>query len=301
MINNYKIGIVMVNYNGSQLTIDCIDSLQKSTYSNYHIYLVDNGSHEEQLCELKRYCSKLLNVTLIDTKVNNGIAKGNNIGVTSAVKDNCNYIMLLNNDTIVDPYMLEILVHKTIKEGYELSTPLMFYYDHPQKIWCAGGKFNFYKGTTSHFHENQHIDEVELKEVEVDYVPTCCLLLKAELFKEHGFFDEKYFLYYDDTDFIYRLYRNNYKISFIPSAKLWHKVSSSSGGAESKLTIYYGNRNRLYFINKNFKGHKKLIALLFTYTTRILKLFNSTNRQVIIEAIKDFHSSKMGWKDIEKI
>jgi GT2 family glycosyltransferase len=300
MKNLCKLGIVIVNYNGSKLTIDCINSLQKSTFTDFQVYIVDNGSKEEEIEMLKSYCNKQTMVTLFDTKVNNGIATGNNIGVAAALKGKCKYIMLLNNDTIVDEAMVEILVNKA-EQGNRLCTPVMFYFDEPNKIWCAGGKLNRMKGMTAHFFENQYIEDVKLEEKEVEYVPTCCLLIESSLFEEMGNFDANYFLYYDDTDFIYRLNKKGYKIQFVPSAKLWHKVSSSSGGAESKLSVYYLNRNRFYFIRKNFTGLQKVIAMSFTYGTRFIKMINPRNRKTIYEAVKDYHESKMGWKDISKI
>jgi GT2 family glycosyltransferase len=300
MKNFCKLGIVIVNYNGTQLTIDCVNSLQKSTFTDFRVYIVDNGSKKEEIEMLKSYCNKLAMVTLIDTKVNNGIAIGNNIGVEAALKDNCKYVMLLNNDTVVDKSMLEILVNKA-EQGYKLCTPVMFYYDESNIIWCAGGKINKMKGMTVHFFEDLNIKDVKLEEKEVEFAPTCCLLIKSTLFDEIGYFDPEYFMYFDDTDFIYRLNKIGHKIQFVPTAKLWHKVSSSSGGAESKLSLYYLNRNRFYFIRKNFTGFQKLIAMSFTYGTRMIKMLNRKNRKIIVEAIKDYHSNNMGWKDISKI
>ena len=83
--------------------------------------------------------------------------------------------------------------------------------------------------------------------------------------------DENYFVYYDDTDFIYRAVKAGYKIFYMPTLEVMHKVSTSTGGAESLFTIYYTNRNRIYFLRKNFKGFNKLVPLTFTLVTRLMK------------------------------
>ncbi|MCW5198082.1 glycosyltransferase family 2 protein [Clostridium perfringens] len=141
-------------------------------------------------------------VIIIETSENNGVAKGNNIGIREAIKRNCEYILLLNNDTEVDTNMLTQLLKKANKTT--MVTCKMYYYKPNNMIWCAGGKINWSRGTTIHFGEGE-IDNGQFDEGKyIEYTPTCCLLIHKNIFQKVGLMDEKYFMYYDDTDFLVR-------------------------------------------------------------------------------------------------
>jgi GT2 family glycosyltransferase len=123
----------------------------------------------------------------------------------------------------------------------------------------------------------------------ITYAPTCFLYVDASVFEEIGFMDEKYFAYYDDTDFVLRAIRKGIKMWYEPSVYLLHKVSTSSGGDTSPFYIYYGNRNKIYFIRKNFKGIKKLFLLFYAMLTRTVFYlkFDKVGKKNLIKGIKD--------------
>lgn len=294
-----KVGIVLVNYNGEKFQNDCIKTIKEMTYKNYVTIVVDNDSKDNSLNMLREVYPE---VTIIKTGENCGVAKGNNIGIKAALELNCEFVLLLNNDTEVHKEMLTRLVEKASSKT--LVTCKMYYYQPQNTIWCAGGKINWGKATTTHFGDNQ-IDNGQCDESKyVEYTPTCCLLIHKEIFENIGLMDENYFMYYDDTDFVVRANEYGYKIWYESKAKLWHKVSSSSGGADSKISVYYGTRNRLYFINKFYKF--KLKVLCFYYITRGIKYihYRFSSRElskILIKSIKDYKNNKMYFQNLNDL
>lgn len=263
MMLDGKIGIVMVNYNGEKFQNDCIETIYKSKYNNFDIIVVDNDSADNSIPLLK---TEYPDVIVMEMKHNYGVAKGNNIGIQFCLERGYEYILLLNNDTEIDPDMLGLLVKHA--DERTVTVPKMYYYPD-NEIWFAGGIINWDRATTPHIGINQ-IDVGQYdKEKDVEYSPTCCFLVHHSIFQKVGLMDEKYFMYYDDTDFCVRLSQKNCKIKYVPMAKLWHKVSSSSGGEESLTSVFYCSRNRLYFIDKFYKKKKKVI--IFFYLSRIMK------------------------------
>ncbi|MGH4049870.1 MAG: glycosyltransferase family 2 protein [Clostridium sp.] len=286
-----KVGIVLVNYNGEKFQNDCIRTIKEMTYRNYEIFVVDNNSKDQSIKTLKE---KYSDVNIIETGENCGVAKGNNIGIKKALENGCEYILLLNNDTEVDKEMLSNLIKKSNKNT--LVTCKMYFFNNKEKIWCAGGKIDWSKATTVHFGENEIDDGSNDRSRYVEYTPTCCLLIHKGVFENIGLMDEKYFMYYDDADFVVRANKVGYKVWYESNAKLWHKVSSSSGGSESKIILYYANRNRLYFINKFYKS--KLRVLIYYYLTRITKCikYSFVSRElakIIIKSIYDYKNDRM--------
>lgn len=292
MQEQLKVGIVLVNFNGEKFQNDCLRAIYQSTYQNYEVIVVDNGSHDESI-RLTR--EEFPEAIIIETGENCGVAKGNNIGIKKALEDRCEYVLLLNNDTEVAPDMLYEMLKSA--DNTTMVTCKMYYYSQSDVIWCAGGKFNWRQATTSHFGENQRDAGQYDQSMVVDYSPTCCMLIHCSVFEKVGFMDEAYFMYYDDTDFVYRASKEGIRLWYQSSAKLWHKVSSSSGGSQSTINLYYGNRNRLYFIHKQCKN--KAFPLLYFYLTRAIRLltyrFKDRKRyHAIASGIHDYYAKHMG-------
>lgn len=286
-----KVGIVLVNYNGKNVLMDCIKSIKNMNYEDYKIILVDNNSSDGSVEDIRKTYNDII---IIETGENSGVAKGNNIGIRKALEIGCEYILLLNNDTEVEENMLSNMLNKADKDI--MVTCKMYFYNNKNKIWCAGGKIHWNKGITSHHGENQD-DIGQFNESKfVEFTPTCCLLVHKDVFKKIGLMDENYFMYYDDTDFIARCSMNGIKLWYESSAVLWHKVSSTSGGNKSSISVYYSDRNRLYFINKFCKN--KIMPMSYFYITRIIRLINYriNNKKlfdITMKAIRDYRNNNM--------
>jgi GT2 family glycosyltransferase len=113
--------------------------------------------------------------------------------------------------------------------------------------------------------------------------------IQARVFDKVGMMDERYFVYYDDTDFVYRCLKQSFQLIYLGNAELRHKVSSSTGGGSSDFSVYYYNRNRLFFIRKNFVGVERFVAHLWYYLTRLYKYINygSQQRVTLVRALRD--------------
>lgn len=251
---NIKIGIIIVNYNGLKDTLDCLKSIFSQTFKNYDIYVVDNNS-KDNIDKLKEY-----NIELIQLRKNVGFSAANNVGARKAISNNCNYLLFLNNDTILDKNCIENLV-TNISENCVLS-PIMFYFYNKNEIWYSGGHFNSY-GIPIH---NTTTDESYN-----DFITGCCFLISSDLFLNVGFWDERYFLYWEDADYSKRLDNKGVSIKVIDSAILYHKVSKTTGGSRSPLMRYYQIRNKLLFLHDYSFGIRSKIRLYLTLLYNIVK------------------------------
>ncbi|MFU0783662.1 MAG: Glycosyl transferase family 2 [Thermoanaerobacterium thermosaccharolyticum] len=292
---NPKVGIIIVNYNGEKYTNDCIKSVFKSSYQNYLVIVIDNASTDNSVKLLEEFNNKIV---IIKNNENLGFSGANNIGIKYALENECEYVLLLNNDTEIDKELIKNMVDASIKNNNAIISPKIYYYDEPNMIWSAGGGLNWKKGLSFHYGKDE-IDKGQYdQQKEIDFATGCCILIHKSVFDKIGFLAEEYFLYFEDTDFCVRAKRAGIKIIYEPSARLWHKVSSTTGGEESLITLYYGNRNRLYFNNK-FNKKNKLLWLSYFYITRLLKFIlwllkgQMDKIQVVLTAIIDFKRQKM--------
>ena len=223
--------------------------------------------------ERRKTNSKELNPTspypliFIQTGENLGFAEGNNIGIRYIIKkDENDYVLLLNNDTVIKPNFLNELV-----KYYDYSTgicaPIIFKYYKPNEIWSSGGKYNIFLGTYSNI-----ATKIKEKQRETNFITGCCWLIKQEIFKKIGLLDNTYFLYSEDVDFCYRLKQATYKLKIIPSSSIFHKISKTTG-IDSPLMFYYFHRSKLMFIYKNYKGIKRFFYLNLNIAIRYLRVF----------------------------
>lgn len=288
-----KIGIVIVNYNGEKYQNDALESIYKSTYKNFEVIIVDSASSDKSI-ELAK--EKYPQIHFILQKENVGVAKGNNIGIKYAIDIlDVEYILLLNNDIILDKDTIDLLIRKA-KRG-TVTVPKIYYYEPDNMLWFAGGKMYWNRGESGHIG-NFQIDSGQFDvEGYIDYSPTCCMLLHRNVFEKIGYIDEKFFMYFDDTDLCVRLNNVGIKILFIPKAVMWHKVSSSGGGMDSKVYVYYNFRNKFYFMKK-YKDRLRFPAKIYTYTKLLAKFLLSPiykhNDKYILKAWLDYRNNRMG-------
>lgn len=283
------VAIVLLNWNGWEDTIECLESLYQINYSNYRVILVDNNSSNESILKIKDYCNGQIKVKseffeynkdnkpiklkeyskeesesrtdkdltrnhliLIKNDRNYGFAEGNNIGIKYALKNlNADYILLLNNDTVVDKDFLDELVNTgEKKEDIGIIGPKIYYYSEPHKIWCIGGKIDWKFARGLHVGTNE-VDKGQYNRTEeFDYVSGSAFLIKRKVIDKIGLMDKKFFLYFEETDLALRASKNGYKSIYAPEAKIWHKVSKSGGGLSKPIGLYYITRNRWLFMKK---------------------------------------------------
>lgn len=274
-----KIAIVIVNYNGEAYQNDCMKSFYDMDYLDFDVIVVDSASQDNSIKSLLECYPQTI---VLKQDENVGVAKGNNIGIQYALDHEYEYILLSNNDIVVDSKMLGIMV-QNISER-EVVVPKIYYYNPSNLIWFAGGRMNWKSVMGEHIGENE-IDHGQYNDsVLITYAPTCCMLFHRSVFETVGLEDENYFMYYDDTDLCARMLNKGYDIKYVPDAFMWHKVSSSSGGSTSKVATYYHNRNKLYFVSK-FRDSISLVDRINVYIYGIVKylvsfVYKKYNREI---------------------
>lgn len=280
-----SVAIIILNWNKPDLTIDTIDSVLKINHPNfnYHLYLLDNGSTDNSFNILKQKYSTQNKITFIRSKVNLGFGNGNNFAVKQAQKDHPDFILLLNNDVLVDPDFLQILIKYSEKNPrQELLSPKIyfapgfeFHHDRYQKkdlgrvIWFVGGIMDWQNINGYHRGVDQ-IDNGQFDKVYLhsDFLTGCCLLVKSSVISEIGLFDDKYYMYLEDADFSQKAIRNNFHLAVVPQSKIWH-LNAGSSGVGGSLQDYFLSRNRLLF-GFRYASLKTKFALLRESVVKLL-------------------------------
>lgn len=300
-----KVSIVILNWNRADDTIDCLRSVNKLKIKDFEleVVIVDNGS--DDISKLKSQISKLQlrsqNLKIIENKKNLGFAEGNNTGIRYALKNGADYVLVLNNDTLVDRNLVVEFLKISqsdptvgaINPKIYFAPGFEFHKDRYDKrvlgkvIWSAGGSVDW----KNVYGQNRGVDEVDSgkydKSSEIDYAVGTCLFLRAEALRKTGIFDKGYYLYYEDTDLSQRLRSDGWKVIYVPEAIIWHKVAQSSG-IGSGLNDYYTTRNRMLFGMKYASLHTKF-ALLRESVKLLL-----TGRKWQKAGIKDYYLGKFG-------
>lgn len=273
----YKVFVVILNWNGIKDTLECLKSVRRLQSTGYSLQaiVVDNKSTDNSVATLKKQKGiRHQSITLLENKENLGFAGGNNIGIRYALKSGADFVLILNNDTIVDKNLLIRLIeaaekHKSagilspkiyFAEGFEYHKDKYKDSERGKVIWYVGGIMDWNNVVGS----NYGVDDVDLGQYhitrEIDFATGACMFIRRTAIERVGYFDEKYFLYLEDADFSIRAKQKGFKVLFVPDAHLWHKVSQSSG-IGSELNDYYITRNRLLFGLKYAPIRAKLALL----------------------------------------
>jgi len=269
MNKDVVLNIYILNWNQPELTLDCVYSLlNQSTSTEYRIFIIDNGSTDNSV---EIFNQKFPNIVVLRNKSNLGFQGGMNRGLSHGFNQGVGYILIINNDTIADILMIEELI-KGIPDDAALVSPIIYYYDSPNKIWSIGGKINPLFLEVTRFLDFS--PSVPKKSVRREFIPSCAWLLRRETICKIGYLDENYYpIYYDDLDFCLRLKRIGCKVYLIPQAKLWHKVSISSGGEKSPTERYLMARNSGYYFRKNMKMWQAPFIIIFRLLSFLLWTF----------------------------
>ncbi len=331
---NPKVAIIILNWNGWEDTIECLESVYQIAYPLYDVIVVDNGSKDDSIQKIKDYAEGNIrvkssffdyssenkpiylmeyskrdlessasiketiknlisrnNLILIKNDDNYGFAEGNNIGIRFALNNlNPDYILLLNNDAVVDPYFLNELINVAENDVHiGVLGPTVYEYKNPDEIQSAGAKIYWSKGETVNLasHENKYSGEPE----DVDSVIGCALLAKAELFYKIGYLNKDYFAYMEETEWCVRAHKESYRIVYVPRGKIWHK----GGATSSKITgftLYYHTRNKFWFMRKHSSKKQYFSFLVYFFGFRfwmvIGGIFYRQKRKEIFPSIISF-------------
>lgn len=300
--------IVVLNWNNPADTIECLQSLSKLTYSNHKTILVDNGSTDDSVARIKEAYPEMI---IVENKENLGFSEGNNVGIRYALKAGAEYVLLLNNDTLVDPDLLNELLsaHQQFPKAGILGAKIYFA-DPPDLIWYAGAKWSCEEGVFRHLHIGEKDSDLPSNEstCPIDYACGCAMLIRREVFAKIGLLESKFFLYYEDSDFCYKARRAGFGVIYVPKAKVWHKISASTGGnnysaeTESNRYTYYTTRNRLLWMERNLSLFNRLKTPFYGWFSsemrRDMKIINSTTSdQYLLPAKRRVKYRLIGLRD----
>ncbi len=294
-----KVSIITVNFNTDKDTDAFLQSLEHLNLTGLSLstLVIDNGS--ENVYKLPK---DIKNTQLIRSDENTGFSGGYNIGMKEALADGADYILIINNDTVMDTSLLQELIKGfSIDKKIGVTTPKIyfakgheFHKDRYKKhelgkvFWYAGGYADWANITSVH----RGVDEVDNGQYDtpekITFASGCCMLFKKEVLEKVGLLDEAFFLYYEDADLNERIQRAGYRIYYIPSAVLVHVNAASSGGAGNPLQDYFITRNQMLFGMKYAPVRSKLALLRQSFRL----LYNGRLNQK--KAIKDFYLGRLG-------
>ncbi len=245
-----NITLVTVTYNAATVWKSFTACLMAQQGVNWHLIVVDNNSQDSTI-DLLRLLKNDPRVTLVLNDVNLGVAAANNQGIRIGMANGSQRIALLNNDTEFGYDLLLRLIETQDANQADAVSPLIPYFSAPDLIWYGGGSFRRYRGVMcTHDHEMEQLDVVGLTPFATDYAPTCCVMFDRSVFERIGEMDERYFVYWDDTDFMWRFHMAGMKLVVDPQIVFLHKVSISTGGRLSDFSIRYTFRNQIYYTHK---------------------------------------------------
>lgn len=241
---------------------DFLESTKKCIELSGHdlrIYAIDNASSDETLAILRSNTA----VHVSAQPINLGVAAGNNIGIRLALAEDCRYVVLINNDTVFDESLINGLI--TTSEGLEepVVVPLIYGIDPPDAIWFSGGSISRLRAfSVRHEHQGATLTDA-VREGQTEYAPTCCMLIRRDVFDRVGLMDETFFVYADDTDFCLRLAEHGLHPYVALGSVMLHKASSLTGGVDSLFSAEHITRGRVLLARKHLRGWRRALSLAF--------------------------------------
>lgn len=278
--SNQTIGIVTITYNSGKVIVPFLESVLAQSHQDFILYIIDNVSQDNTLELIAQYSDSRIRVVKNDKNV--GVAAGNNQGMVMAMEAQLPLVMLLNNDVEFESTLFEKLLIAMQQSGHSLVTCKMMYDSEKDKIWYAGCHWDVKGGYMAPHTGQKEEDKGQYDQIiDVDYAPTCLVMMKREVIEDIGYMDEKYFAYYDDTDYFYRISQHGkHKILYYPFVKFYHKVgglTQSKSGTVTKFKfgnfhIHLTTRNKVYYLmkQKSFIGYWNVIYFFFRMNLRFL-------------------------------
>jgi len=265
-----KVSIVILNWNQKDMTLGCLRSLKKISYPHYEIILVDNGSTDDSVSAVRK---EFPEIEIIENSRNLGVAGGRNVGIEHVQQKGTDYLLFLDNDTVVDEHFITEMV-KVGEEDREIGilTGKIYFYSEPNRIWCAGGSLSLYRRHISAIGYDE-VDRGQYDDLkEVDHVAGCCLMIKKKVIDEIGILDQNFIEYFtEDTDWCLRTKRRGYKIMYVPNAKLWHHVVKKTSVSERYW--YLQGRNMMWLMRKHARWHHWIGFSLFLVAAAVRVLY----------------------------
>ena len=256
------VATVILNWNGLADTIECIRSCQRLAYRHNMLLVVDNGSTDGSVARLREQFSEL---RIIGIGANLGFAGGCNVGIRAALEAGAEFVWLLNNDTTVDPAALgELVAALRTRPAAGIAGSKILYSARADVMWFAGGEVSTRWGYARH----RGLDEFDVGQHDIvepcDFITGCSLLIRSGVVAGIGLMREDYFLYWEDVDWNARAAAAGWKSLYVPTSRVWHKVSGASKDASGEINAKpcrYEMRNRILFHRRHCPWRLPMVLL----------------------------------------
>lgn len=267
-----KVYISILNWNGLDDTIECLESIFKLDYDNFHLVVVDNNSSDNSVSVLRK---RYPNIHIIESRINTGFTGGNNIAIQYAIDNGADYVWLLNNDTVVECNTLTLIVETAGKNDLiGMVSPEIYYYDQKDKIQFNGSYISDENLTVAYLTNKSQLDDCNIKNKVILW--GTALLIKRAVIKKVGYLDDLFFAYAEDCDYSIRVNNSGYINTICFNAKVFHKDSMSTGGIASPIQIFLRIRNSYFLKMRYLKPHKR-IAYIREYIANAIESMAGIN------------------------
>jgi GT2 family glycosyltransferase len=263
-----KVSIIILNWNGLTDTIECLESLKKITYPNSEVVIVDNASRGNDVQVLQEKFGDY--VHLIQNDRNYGFPEGCNIGMRYALTKGADYLLLLNNDTVVDPeFLTEMVKVAEADPSIGITGSKIYYYYEPNRIQAAGGKINWWLGYIDTYGREDDTGQYDTI-AERDYLYGTSFLIKKDVIEKISFMDPFFFFGVEEYDYCTRASRAGFKVVYVPGSKVWHKAGASSAKLPDhpetlRLIRKSSGRGEYKYYYRLFRKHGPPVLFVFPF------------------------------------
>lgn len=266
-----RVTAIILNWCGEEDTAACLRSLLAGDYPALTILLVDNGSPDGSGPRLH---AAFPEIAYLQTGANLGYTGGNNRGMRWAMDGGADYVLVLNNDTVIELAAVTHLV-EAARSGARVGavSPKILHFGAPDRIWFGGGVMSRIRGLGVHERAGEHDIPIANEPVrDITFGTGCCCLFSADALRAVGGFAEDFFAYVEDVELSLRLSRAGFRLLYQPAARVLHRVPLHEGAAPTPFQILHRDRNRRRLVRRHYGWRDRLVFAAWFYSSRLVTL-----------------------------
>jgi len=293
---------VVLNTNRRDDTLACLSSLAGQTMAaRNHVIVLDNQSHDGSRAAIR---DAFPDVELITLKKDGGYAGNNNVGIVRALAYRPEWVLVLNEDTVLDPRCLERMLDGGRAAHVGIVGPMVLHHDEPTIVQSAGGRLS-HQWDACHIGANEPIAQVvPAAPADVDWVSGCAIMVRSRLIDRVGMLDERFYYYWEETEWCVRARRSGWRIVHVPDARLWHKGVKRDYRPSANVT-YYNTRNRLLIMSKHrapagarTRTWIRTLRTLTSWTCRPKWRHMRQHRDAMLQGVRDYLLGRWGARPV---